>query len=96
MCPLETSWGIALASVCTAAAYVTVDALSAGACALVAALFVYARQLLMPRINRARDRELAGDDTAGATFRQLHLQSVVINGLQLLLLIVATLYSFWV
>ena len=44
--------------------------------------FVYVRQSLMPRINRARDAELAGDSEAGARFTRLHRLSVLINGLQ--------------
>jgi hypothetical protein len=44
--------------------------------------FVYARQSLMPTINRARDAELAGDSEAGARFTRLHRLSVLINGLQ--------------
>ena len=85
-------WGTALALMVTLAAYLNVDAITTGACALVTILFVYARQVLMPRINRARDRELGGDDSAGIVFKRLHLLSVMINGLQLLLLIGATLY----
>jgi len=88
-------WGIALASLCTLAAHFSADAISTGACAMVLAGFVYARQILMPRINRARDRELDGDGTAGKAFRQLHLQSVMVNLLQLLLLIGVTLYPVW-
>ena len=54
-------------------------------------LFVYARQFLMPAINRARDRELEGDASAGARFRALHLQSVSINAAQLILLVAAVI-----
>ena len=88
-------WGIVLAMLCTSAAFLNADMLILGACALVLGLFVYARQLLMPRINRARDRELSGDASAGKAFKQLHLQSVLINGLQLLLLLGATLRPLW-
>lgn len=44
--------------------------------------FVMARQLLMPRINAARDAELAGDAGAGKRFKRLHGLSVLINGAQ--------------
>ena len=57
------------------------------ACAAVAVLFAYARQILMPNINDARDAQLRRDTEAGKRFNRLHLQSVVINGAQLLLLI---------
>ena len=62
------------------------------ASAVILLLFVYARQFLVPQINRARDLELDGDAQAGARFRKLHLQSVLINGLQLLLLVAASVY----
>ena len=45
----------------------------------------------LPRINRARERGIdgagAGDATADRQFKRLHLQSVLINAAQLLLLI---------
>ncbi|MGB5735526.1 MAG: DUF4149 domain-containing protein [Thiohalocapsa sp.] len=44
--------------------------------------FVMARQVLMPRINQARDAELAGDADAGKRFKRLHGISVWINGAQ--------------
>lgn len=88
-------WGIVLALLCTLVAAFAADGILLGACALVAALFVYSRQLLMPRINRARDRDLEGDADASRAFKQLHLQSVLINGLQLLILIAASLYPLW-
>lgn len=50
----------------------------------VALLAVFSRQVLMPRINALRDRELAGDGAAGAMFGRLHSLSVLINTLQLL------------
>ena len=53
---------------------------------VVLALFVVSRQLLVPAINRARDRELAGDTTAKALFKRLHGSSVAINLVQMLLL----------
>jgi hypothetical protein len=56
----------------------------AGVLAAVAGGFVYARQVLMPRINALRDRELAGEAAAGARFQRLHGLSVWINGAQVL------------
>jgi len=93
--PLYYLWGTLLASLGTLAAWLSGDVITTAGCALVTVLFLYARVILMPRINRARDRELGGDDAASLTFRRLHLQSVVINGLQLLLLIGATLRPLW-
>ena len=54
----------------------------AGLSAFVLIGFVTARQLLMPRINAARDAELAGDADAGQRFKRLHRLSVLINGAQ--------------
>ena len=62
--------------------------------ALTLAGFVLARQVLMPRINRARDGEVAGDPGAGLRFQRLHRLSVVINGLQWLALL-AALWILW-
>lgn len=62
------------------------------ACATVTVLFVFARQTLMPAINRARLRQLDGDAAAAARFRRLHGFSVLVNGLQLLLLAAATVW----
>jgi hypothetical protein len=55
-------------------------ALVAGGMALLGLLN---HQVLMPRINRARDALLTGDATAEKTFDKLHRKSVGINLLQL-------------
>ena len=44
--------------------------------------FVFARQVLMPLINLARDDEMAGRPGASHRFKRLHRASVVINSLQ--------------
>ena len=86
-------WGLLVALACSLAAWVAdAGAAAIGASLVVLILFVYARQILMPAINRARDRNLEGDAQAGAKFRALHLQSVLINALQLLLLLAASAY----
>jgi len=59
---------------------------------LVAALFIYARQVLMPQINRSRDAELAGEPGAGERFKRQHLASVVVNGIQIALLLAVSAY----
>ena len=45
--------------------------------------FLFARQCLMPRINDARDREKAGDQSAGPVFERGHRVSVFLNTAQL-------------
>lgn len=57
----------------------------------VCAGFVYARQVLMPRINHLRDRELGGDPGAAAPFQREHRRSVLLNGLQMAALFALTL-----
>ena len=63
----------------------TVDSLLA---ASVAVASLVSRQVLLPRINKARDQMLAGDLLAGRTFNRGHKASVIINGAQILLLCV--------
>jgi hypothetical protein len=57
--------------------------------ALILLGFVYARQVLMPRINRARDAELAGQQDAGRRFQRLHRASVAVKGIQWLAALLA-------
>lgn len=57
--------------------------------ALVLAGFVYARQVLMPMINRARDAEMAGETGAARRFKRLHQTSVVLNSFQWLAVLAA-------
>ena len=63
----------------------TVDSLLAASVAVAA---LVSRQVLMPRINKARDQMLVGDLLAGRRFNRGHRASVVINGAQILLLCV--------
>lgn len=55
--------------------------------AAVAAGFLLARQVLMPAVNAARDRGLAGDAAANRRFARLHGGSVALNGAQALALV---------
>jgi hypothetical protein len=87
-------WGLVVAAASTLIAVSTSWTISL-ACAAVAALFVYARQVLMPKINDARDAHLRGESGAGGRFKQLHLQSVIVNGFQLLVLLVAAAWLVW-
>ena len=87
-------WGLVVAAASTLIAVWTSWTISL-ACAAVAVLFVYARQILMPKINDARDAQLRGESGAGGRFKQLHLQSVIVNGFQLLVLIVTAAWLVW-
>ena len=56
-------------------------------CLFVGASTLWVRQRLLPRINTARDAQLAGDAEAGGRFDRYHKLSVGINLLQLVLLV---------
>ena len=56
-------------------------------CLLVGVSTLWVRQWLLPRINTARDAQLAGDTEAGRRFDRDHKLSVGINLLQLVLLV---------
>ena len=60
-------------------------------CFGVALSTLWVRQSLVPRINDARDAQLAGDATAGTRFDRGHKLSVTINMLQLVRLLVILL-----
>jgi hypothetical protein len=59
--------------------------------AVVAGLFAWLYLDLMPRMNRLRDAELAGDAAAGHSFERLHKESVIINVAQM----AALAFVFW-
>ena len=56
-------------------------------CLFVGVSTLWVRQWLLPRINTARDAQLAGDTEAGRRFDRDHKLSVGINLLQLVLLV---------
>ena len=56
-------------------------------CLFVGASTLWVRQWLLPRINAARDAQLAGDAEAGRRFDRDHTLSVGINVLQIVLLV---------
>ena len=65
------------------------------ACATVAVLFAYAHQILMPKIGKARDARARAEEGAGERFSRLHRQSVIINGVQLVILLVVAASLLW-
>jgi len=58
---------------------------------IIAASTLLLRQILVPKINAWRDRELAGDKAAAALFNAGHRASVIINLVQL----AAIIWVFW-
>jgi len=85
--PLYYLWGLVLALLCSSTAFYAADVIAGIVSALVALLFVYLRLALLPQLNALRERRQAGDPEAIRRFRRLHLQSVLINAAQLVLLI---------
>lgn len=57
---------------------------SAALALAISAVAIYARQVLMPRINPARDEQLQGNAEAKGRFGRLHGLSVVLNFVQLI------------
>ena len=60
---------------------------AATVCLFVGVSTLWVRQWLLPRINMARDAQLAGDVEAGRRFDRDHKLSVGVNMLQLVLLL---------
>ena len=56
-------------------------------CLFVGVSTLWVRQWLLPRINAARDAQLAGDSEAGRRFDRDHKLSVGVNMVQLVLLV---------
>lgn len=72
------------ASAVAATLVAVVDPLAGGVLAAIALGGIVARQVLMPAINRFRDRQMAGDTGAGRWFSVLHQSSVVLNLVQMI------------
>ena len=56
--------------------------------ALIVIGYLYSRQILVPKINKSRDLANEGDEKSKKDFNSLHFQSVAINLVQMLLLII--------
>ena len=67
------------------------DGWSALALLLVAAGAIYARQVLVPAANRARDEEQRGVPAAGVRFKRFHRLSLGLNLAQFLIVVVVLL-----
>ena len=50
--------------------------------------YLYSRQILVPKINKSRDLANEGDEKSKKDFNSFHFQSVTINLIQMLLLII--------
>ena len=56
--------------------------------ALIVLGYLHSRQILVPKINKSRDLANEGDERSKKDFNSLHFQSVAINLVQMLLLII--------
>jgi hypothetical protein len=86
--PVYYLWGLVMALFAAGVA-IEVNSVVSVVLLLIALLFVFARQTLMPLINHARDDQLRAKPGAARRFKILHVCSVLINGLQILMLLVA-------
>ena len=84
-------WGIIFATI-TAAIAISIDTAVFATVLVIALLFIFSRQILVPAINVARDAKLAGEDGAVPRFKRLHLISVLINLSQMLMLVGCIVY----
>jgi Domain of unknown function (DUF4149) len=75
-----------------AAAAAQPNTIAAALLVVVAVGFLYARFWIMPRVNRMRDAELAGEPGAAVGFRRMHRQSVLLNVAQLLVVLGVLLF----
>ena len=55
--------------------------------------FVFSRQYLTPRINKAKDEIIKSDDLSKVKFERLHRFSVIINILQIFICIIILFYK---
>ncbi len=83
---------VAAIAIIVSHAHGTADAL---AMILVCLGFWFARRVLMPRINLARDADLEGDSDAKGRFKRLHRTSVLINAVQMLAVLVVLIRFVW-
>jgi hypothetical protein len=87
-------WGIIFAII-TAAIAIKVDMTVFITVSVIAVLFIFSRQILLPVINTARDAKLAGEEGALPRFKRLHLVSVLINLSQMLMLVGCIVYLIY-
>ena len=80
-------WGTVCALI-SAILSLPVGLIPGGLLLVVALAFLGVRQILVPRINEAKEGRAAGDDAATARFARLHRLSVLINLAQMIALIV--------
>ena len=85
--PRFYTWGIVL-SILTVISATLISWVVAAPMVLVALSFAYARQWLMPKINRYRIPARNGDAQAQQIFKQLHGSSVLIHLAQMGLLLI--------
>jgi len=85
--PIYFLWGIVISI--TAEIIYLLEGLNTQAfiMAIIVIGYLYSRQTLVPKLNKNRDLANEGDEKSKKIFNSLHFQSVAINLIQMLLLI---------
>ena len=86
--PIYFLWGLFISIVAEIIFLLNAKQEQAFIMALIVLGYLYSRQILVPKINKSRDLANEGDEKSKKDFNSLHFQSVAINLVQMLLLII--------
>ena len=86
--PIYFLWGLFISIVAEIIFLLNAKQEQAFIMALIVIGYLYSRQILVPKINKSRDLANEGDEKSKKDFNSLHFQSVAINLVQMLLLII--------
>ena len=86
--PIYFLWGLFISIVAEIIFLLNAKQEQAFIMALIVIGYLYSRQILVPKINKSRDLANEGDEKSKKDFNSLHFQSVAINLIQMLLLII--------
>ena len=86
--PIYFLWGLFISIVAEIIFLLNAKQEQAFIMALIVIGYLYSRQILVPKINKSRDLANEGDERSKKDFNSLHFQSVAINLVQMLLLII--------
>ena len=86
--PIYFLWGLFISILAEIIFLLNANQEQAFIMALIVIGYLYSRQILVPKINKSRDLANEGDERSKKDFNSLHFQSVAINLVQMLLLII--------
>ena len=86
--PIYFLWGLFISIVAEIIFLLNAKQEQAFIMALIVIGYLYSRQILVPKINKSRDLANEGDEKSKKDFNSLHFQSVTINLIQMLLLVI--------